>query len=103
MKLKNASEISEKLLNKLFHDSLNDQNSYEEKMSLFVKDLSLTPIKTDANKLALIIIESETGEVINNDLRFNNLVIENDLYHFIIIDNKNQNKTFKISFEINNI
>ena len=100
--IKNISEIQEKLLNNFFHDYLNDQESYEERISLFVKDLSLTPIETDGiNKFALIIIDSRNGEVINNDLRFNKLVIEDDIFHFIYINSEKTNKHIKFTFEIN--
>lgn len=75
MKLKNANDISKILFNKTIKDLEHDTDDFTASEYLFfVKD---TSYDNDLNnKLSLIIVDKETGYVVNNDFKFKALKIK---------------------------
>ena len=89
MKTKDSHEITDLLFNK----TILDMEEYDEdglqpsELMLFVKD---THYEGDLNnKLSLIIIDKNTGYVVNNNFKFNSLEIDgNKIIIYRMVNNK---------------
>jgi len=91
MKTKDSYEITDLLFNKTILDMENytdDENEFQpSEYILFVKD---THYEGDLNnKLSLIIIDKDTGYVVNNNFKFNSLeIVDRKITIYIIENNK---------------
>jgi len=94
MKTKDSYEITDLLFNKTILDmEENSDGEYQpSEYLLFVKDTFTSVYHYDGdlnNKLSLIIIDKNTGYVVNNDFKFNSLeVIDKKITIYRMEDNK---------------
>jgi len=90
MKTKDSYEITDLLFNKTILDMegySNGEDSHPSEYIFFVKD---THYESDLNnKLSLIIIDKDTGYVVNNNFKFNSLeVVDRKIIIYRMVDNK---------------
>ncbi len=98
---KDADDIRELLKDKIFADCLSSNTVEPSQILLFVKDTHYN--NEPHNNKTLIIIDNESKYVVNNDVRFNKLVVTemvgHDLYEFSYIPNTEKaNKFNKIEY-----
>ncbi len=89
MKYKNSYDITDVLKGRTF----GDLSKYKEggglessNYKLFCKDTSYED-ENNPNKLSLIIVSMPEEYVVNNNLKFNSLIVENNEYNFYYIHN----------------
>ena len=93
-KFKDSHEITKLLFGKTFSDTPSEDSASE--YMLFVKDMKNTPFKVaDNNNLSLIIVDKNNGYVVNNDIPFNSLEVEEGLLKFYSMKG---NKRYSIDF-----
>jgi hypothetical protein len=87
-KFKDSHEITKLLFEKTFLDVPHEDSASE--YMLFVKDMKNTPNKVDDNNnLSLVIIDKNSGYVVNNDIPFNSLEMEDSSLKFYKTERKN--------------
>jgi hypothetical protein len=96
MKTKDSYEITDLLFNKTILDMENytdDENEFQpSEYILFVKD---THYEGDLNnKLSLIIIDKDTGYVVNNNFKFNSLEIVDRKITIYRIENNKRKESY---------
>lgn len=95
MKLKDSTDITEILYNKIVLDMNGEPNEnwLPSEYLLFVKDTSYDGDLN--NKLSLIIIDAKNGYVVNNDFKFNSIEItDNKITIYRIEKNKRKEHNY---------
>jgi len=90
MKIKDSYDITDMFFNKTILDldpNVTSVNFSPSEYLFFVKDTSYDGDLN--NKLTLIIIDKDTGYVVNNILKFNSILIENKkITIYVMVNNK---------------
>jgi hypothetical protein len=99
--IKLIEDIQNAISNKIFADCIPCENWSPSHYMLFVKDIHY--LNEPHNNKTLIIVEKNSNYVVNNDLRFNKLVVKEEseyyLYEFHYIANpRKSNKSNKVEY-----
>jgi hypothetical protein len=101
LSIKLIEDIQDAISNKIFADCIPCENWSPSHYMLFVKDIHY--LNEPHNNKTLIIVEKNSNYVVNNDLRFNKLIVKEEseyyLYEFHYITNpRKSNKSNKVEY-----